>query len=68
MDPRYCCTYIPRGIVCGVEEADRAVQCARCGWNPAEEARRRALPFVTLEDGRQGKLLPRDPFRHKREE
>ena len=34
--------------------------CGRCGFNPAEDRRRQALPLVKGEDGRWGKQVPAD--------
>ena len=45
--------------VCGLPKGGNACQyaklapdfCERCGWNPEEQARRKALPFKKSEDG-----------------
>ena len=34
--------------------------CLRCGWNPEEAKRRRALPLKRGEDGRYHKDISRD--------
>lgn len=44
---------------CGLPKGGNACQyaklapdsCERCGWNPEEQARRKALPFKKSEDG-----------------
>lgn len=47
------------GMPCGLPKGGNACQhaklapdfCERCGWNPEEQARRKALPFKKSEDG-----------------
>lgn len=40
------------GLTCG------RGNCARCGFNAIEKARRRELPLVDLRGGRKGKVIP----------
>ena len=45
------------GMPCGLPKSGNACMnsttacCLKCGWNPEEQVRRRALPLVRGEDG-----------------
>ena len=55
--PREACGLPKQGNACPYAKLAPEL-CRRCGWNPEERERRRALPLVRGEDGHHKDIRP----------